>query len=52
MQERIFWEYNFNKSLYVVNHDAGSFLHQYKVTFTKASFSRLGVMSVLITKKN
>ena len=52
MQERIFLKIKLNNALYVANHDAGSFLDQYKVTFTKASFSRLGVMSVLITKKN
>ena len=48
MQERIFLKIKFNIIVYVANHDAGSFLHQYKVTFTKASFSRLSVMNVLI----
>ena len=52
MQERIFLKIKFNTIVYVANHDAGSFLHQYKAIFTKASFSRLGVMNVLITKKN
>ena len=48
MQERIFLKIELNVTVYVANHDAGSFLHQYKVTFTKASFSRLSVMNVLI----
>ena len=51
MQERIFLEIKSTITVYVANHDAGSFLPQYKVTFTKASFSKLGVMNVLITTK-